>query len=184
MKANLAVGRRMAAAEAIREFAEGPEQSQLERFALNLCRNPEEARELVQEAYYRTLKSGAYEPRGRLAAWLGTVLRNTFLDSRKRASWRYVSLHGTAPESDAPIVDVLADDSLPAGEAMEKEEAREVVQEALASLPKHYRQVVELCDLQRMAYEDAARQLGILVGTVRSRLARARAKLRRMLESY
>jgi len=182
MKTSMTVGRKVVA-QAIQEFAQGPEQAHLERFAVNLCRNAEEARELVQEAYYRALKSGAYEPRGLLGAWLRMVLKNVFLDSRKRMAWRNVSLHETSPESGSSLVEVLVDGSLPVGEAMEKEEAGKVVRAALAKLPEQQRRVVELCDMEDVPYEDTSRRLGILVGTVRSRLARARARLRRILES-
>jgi RNA polymerase sigma-70 factor (ECF subfamily) len=183
MKTQMKAGRRVVA-QALREFSEGSEQGLLERFAYNLCRNAEEARELVQETYYRALKFGAYEPRGLLAAWLRMVLRNIFVDSRRRASWHDVSLDETAPETDALFVDLLVDGSLPAGDAMEREETRKAVRRALAALPEHHRQVVELCYMRGVPYEDAARRLGIMVGTLRSRLARARARLRRTLESY
>jgi len=182
MKTQLKAGRRMVG-QAIRELLEGPEQEQLERFAYNLCRNAEEARELVQEACFRTLSGGTYDPRRPLGAWLTATIRNIFTDLRKRASWHDVPLHETAPESDALFVDILADGSLPIGEALEREELRKVVQAALASLSEHHRQVVELCYLARVSYEDAARRLGIPVGTVRSRLMRARAQLRRNLQS-
>ena len=170
--------------QAIRELLEGPEHEQLERFAFNLCRNAEEARELVQEACFRTLSGRTYDPRRPLGAWLTAAIRNIFTDLRRRASWHDSPLHETAPESDALFVEILADGSLPVGEALEREELRKVVRAALASLSEHHRQVVELCYLERVSYEDAARRLGIPGGTVRSRLIRARAHLRRIMKSY
>ena len=183
MKAKVKVGRRMVT-EAIRELLEGPEQAQLKGLAFNLCRNADEARELVQEACFRTLNGGTYNPRRPLGAWLTAIVKNVFTDSRKRSSWRDVSLYGTTPERDSYLVEVLADGSLPVAETLEREETRKVVQAALASLSEHHRQIVELCDLEEVSYVDAARRLGIPLGTVRSRLVRARATLRRILQSY
>jgi RNA polymerase sigma-70 factor (ECF subfamily) len=183
MKTQVKAGRRLVA-EAIREFAQGPEQAQLEGLAYNLCRNAEEARELVQEACFRALKGRTYDPRRPLGAWLTTTVRNICADLRRRASWRDVSLDAPAPEGDCCLAEALVDGLLPVGQAMESEEARRVVRAALASLPEHHRQVVELCDLEGVSYDAAARRLGIRVGTLRSRLVRARARLRRSLESY
>jgi RNA polymerase sigma-70 factor (ECF subfamily) len=183
MDATPVVGRKIIA-EAIREFSEGPEQKYLEMFAAKLCGNTEEARELVQEAYYRALRFGAYVVQKRFRSWLTVILKNAFFDARRRAASHDVSLYDPAPESEDPLAEVLPDLSSPLGAALEREEARRMVRLALAALPEHHREVVELCDMAGLGYESAARQLGIQVGTVRSRLFRARATLRRSLTSY
>ena len=173
---------RKAAAEALREFSAGPGRRHLERFAYGLCGDAEEACELAQETCYRALKAGVGRVRGSVSSWLRTAIRNAFYDATKRSCRRSVSFDATVPDSDLTYVDVLDDGSAPLGEAMEREETRAEVRLALDSMPGSYREVLELCDMAGMSYEDAARRLGIQVGTLRSRLFRARAVLRRLLK--
>lgn len=169
--------------ESMREFSESRDRRQLERSAYKLCGNDDAAQELLQETYYRALK-GPYEPCGAFAGWLQRILKNIFFDSLKRASRRDVPLHEQPLDEQNPLLARLPDGSAPLDAELERAEARGMVRAALAALPEHHRELVELCDLDGASYEDAARQFGLPLGTVRSRLSRARASLRESLGSY
>ncbi len=155
-----------------------PEIDTLYRVALTLTRHPADAEDLVQEALLRAFRSicqfdGRY-PR----AWLLTILRNThFSRLRKKRpeilddpSDGYLSRHGRddpANEPEAILVDLTLDDSLAA---------------ALDDLSSNQRQVVEFVDVNGLSYQEAADALGVPIGTIMSRLHRARARLRGALE--
>lgn len=152
------------------------------QFAYHLSGNSTEADELVQQAGYKVLRRWKnYDPVRSFESWYLTIVKNLFLDARRRlASRRVVSL-------DMPIArheDLSLGDSLPDGEAglfeqLEKRETAKAVRSSLLALKKSHRAVLSLCDNEGMPYEDVARKLGLPSGTVRSRLFRARAALRR-----
>ena len=180
MKSNAFASHRVVA-QAIREFAKGPQGVELQRFAYGLCGRVTEAQELVQETYYRALKSGRYSWPRPLGVWLKTILRYAFLDARKRFDRRVLSLSGGSVFGDGVLCDDVVDSSLSSLEVLEQAETRREVGFAVEALSGEHRAVVELCDMQGRPYEEAARMLGIPEGTLRSRLARARVRLRVML---
>ncbi len=155
-------------------------EAQARQFASGLARNPEEAKELVQAASFQVLRHWEKrDPLKSFSAWYLTIVRNLFLDSR-RASKRTVSLSKPIEgEEEGGLLEILADGGLGILEQMERQELAEAVRDSLNTLGAKYRAVVRLCDFEQMSYEDAARKLGIPVGTLRSRLCRARAALRR-----
>ena len=154
-------------------------------FAFSLCGNEEDARELVQNAFVKIFdKAESFDASQSLESWYMTVLKNLFLDGTRR--WerkRGVSL-------DEPLGDGLTvADSVPDVreeallDRLERAEEAERVQRALAGLTKDSRAVLTLIDANGLGYEEAARALGWPLGTVRSRVSRARASLRaRLLE--
>ena len=135
------------------------------RYALRMSGSAETAEDAVQEAFLTLLeRPERYDAAlGPLGGWLLGVARKKVL------------------KSGAPTVELEGGDAAAEGEsaldAMTREEAREAVREAVAALPEVYREVVLLIEFEEMAYEDAACALGVPVGTVRSRLHRARAML-------
>jgi|CXWL01.1.fsa_nt_gi RNA polymerase sigma-70 factor (ECF subfamily) len=155
-------------------------EAQARQFASGLARNSEEAKELVQAASFQVLRHWEKrDPLKSFAGWYLTIVRNLFLDSR-RAAKRTVSISQSIDgEAGGGLLEILADGGLGVLEQMERGELAEALRDSLNALGKKYRVVVRLCDLEGMTYEDAARKLGIPVGTLRSRLCRARAALRR-----
>ena len=151
----------------------------LYNFAHWLTQDREEAEDLVQETYAKALKGFASYSQGtNFRAWIYRILRNTFLTSRTGMK--------------AAVLVSLSDDDegyeLPAGgddpESLLLARAdQEMVRTALEQLPLHFREVILLCDLEELSYQEIARTLGIPLGTVMSRLARARAALRKLLQS-
>lgn len=155
-------------------------EAQARQFASGLARNPEEAKELVQAASVQVLRHWEKrDPLKSFSAWYLTIVRNLFLDGR-RAAKRNVSLDAPIEDQEAGgLLEILADGGLGILEQLERHEVTEAARKSLKALGKKYRTVVRLCDLEGMKYEDAARKLGIPLGTLRSRLSRARAMLRR-----
>ena len=152
------------------------------RFSLSLTRNPADADDLVQDTYLRAYRSRHTFERGSDArAWLLTICRNAFIRTRQRARYR--------SETDDDIA--LIAEGMDANAARSVEERlltrldlRPAICEALDQLMEPYRSVAILIHLEDRSYESAATILGVPIGTVRSRLSRARQQLRRMLAPY
>ena len=141
------------------------------RFALRMTGREALAEDVVQETFLAVVHGmrGYDAARGSLPGWLFGVARNQLL-RRLRSERPYLPLddgHWTA-ERTAPD-DVFAQ----VAEQRELERLRR----AVLSLPEHYREVLVLCGLQGVSYEDAAEALGCAIGTVRSRLSRGRELL-------
>jgi len=146
------------------------------RFALQMSGSPSLAEEVTQEVFLALLSDrGGYDrSRGSLAAYLYGVAR--------RQVWRRLAqrrMQFPIPGSDEE--DARVPESLIAHSEVERDLARDEalswLRRAVLALPAGYREVVVLCDLHELSYADAARVLGCAVGTVRSRLHRARALL-------
>ncbi len=151
--------------------------------ACHLTRNGADAEDLVQETYARALRAwGQLEPETNLRAWLFRILRNSFLD-RVRAARRQAT-DGALDEDRAPAEP--DGDGWLRGDA-ELERLRGVVGEeiraALATLAEPSRTAI-LLDVQGFSEAEVALILGCPAGTVKSRLARARAALRARLADY
>lgn len=150
---------------------------QLYNFAHWLAQDRMEAEDLVQETYAKALKGfSSFQEGTNFRAWMYRILRNTFLTSR-------TGLKASA------MVAIDSDDSpeLPAGpetpETILIEHSRQqVLQHAIESLPVHFREVLLLCEVEEMSYQEIAEALSIPIGTVMSRLSRARKALRESLQ--
>jgi len=150
---------------------------QLYNFAHWLAQDRTEAEDLVQEAYVKALKGfSSFQPGTNFRAWMYRILRNTFLTSRT----------GLKPTA---TVAIDSDDSpeLPAG--LETPETilidnsqHQLLQAAIDALPVHFREVLLLCEVEEMSYQEIAETLSIPIGTVMSRLSRARRTLRASLQ--
>ena len=145
----------------------------LRRFARALTGDAALADDLVQDCVERALnKSHLYDPARPLRAWLYAVLRNLYISSLRR----------TGRSGVIKTVDDLQNGE--GGVAPEQEDRLSVtsVSEALDRLASQHREVIVLIALEEMSYRDAAEILGIPLGTVMSRLSRAREQLRQILE--
>ena len=153
-----------------------------------LCRNTSDAEDLVQETFLKALRGfSTFEAGTNFKAWIFRILRNTYLTSRTGlAAMRTVSLEdelngpndGGSPLHPESIIDretpelnliALSD--------------RAALQSAMQELPAQLLEVILLCDLEEMKYKDISRILDIPIGTVMSRIARARAALRNSLQN-
>jgi RNA polymerase sigma-70 factor (ECF subfamily) len=149
----------------------------LYNFARWLTHDREEAEDLVQETYSKALKGfSSYQQGTNFRAWMYRILRNTFLTSRTGLkSGAAISLDSEEGEFVQP-----ATTDTPESLLIERSN-RQMVQEAIEELPLISREVILLCDVEEMSYQEIAEAIGIPIGTVMSRLARARNTLRQAL---
>jgi RNA polymerase sigma-70 factor (ECF subfamily) len=148
-----------------------------------LVRDPTEAEDLVQETYLRAIRAAhQFRPGTNLRAWLFQILRNTFFTLYKRK--------GREPEAmDPEVLERMsqrsgrlgADDRL--GGSADGSAGMDLT-EALNRLPEEYRSVVLMADLEDFTMGEIAEIMGCPVGTVKSRLFRARRILKELLRDY
>jgi RNA polymerase sigma-70 factor (ECF subfamily) len=147
---------------------------QLYNFAHWLTQNREEAEDLVQETYTKALKGfSSFQLGTNFRAWMYRILRNTFLTSR--TGLRAASTIPLDSEEDGP--EMAVDNDTPETILM-KNSNSQVVQNAIDGLPVHFREILLLCEVEEMSYQEIADTLSLPIGTVMSRLSRARKTLR------
>lgn len=145
---------------------------QLYNFARWLTQDASEADDLVQESYVKALRGfSGFQTGTNFRAWIFRILRNTFLTSRSGLKLGQV---------EAEIDSIAANDPSPEAVLISKAD-RDVIRQALQELPVPFREVLLLCDVEDMAYEEIAQVLAIPIGTVMSRVHRARKALRARL---
>ncbi len=141
-----------------------------------LTQDPHEAEDLLQETYLKAIKGfGSFQQGTNFRGWMYRILRNTFLTSRT----------GLSAKMTEPL-DLEEENSVPAAsdtpESMLLVRAdQQLVQDALEKLPLPFREVILLCDLEEMSYQEIAETLGVPIGTVMSRLSRARKAMRELI---
>lgn len=142
------------------------------RFALQMCGSQELAEDIAQEVFMVLMREAhTFDPdRGSLSAFLMGIARHQVLRRLQRERF-YISMNETPENGDQTTIAAGPLDEL------SRTETIEAVRRAVLALPGHYREVVVLCDLQDMSYGEAAEVLGCAIGTVRSRLHRARGLL-------
>lgn len=140
--------------------------------ALRTLRDPEEAADALQDAFISAFRAAAsFRAESQVTTWLHRIVVNACLDRmRRRAARPTVPLPETGPGEPAM-----------SGDAMSDRETRLVVAAALAELPEEQRVPIVLVDVEGYSVSEAARLLGVPEGTVKSRCARGRAKLAKLL---
>jgi len=145
----------------------------LYNFARWICGDPDEARDLVQETFLKALKGFASFKEGtNFRAWMFRILRNTFLTSRTGLEHR-----NTQQEDESGFADAPGPDDSPEAALVRRADIDQV-RKAIAQLSLPFREVLLLADIEEMKYQEVADALGIPIGTVMSRLARARKQVR------
>ncbi len=141
----------------------------LRRFARVLTGNLADADDVVQACLEKAmLNLDQWQPGTRLDAWVFRIARNTWIDDRRRAH------NARAHDDIGEMLDLAGDDGVAIAEA--SAEAR-MVRAAVDRLPGDQRDVVALVMLEELSYREAADLLGVPIGTVMSRLSRAKAAL-------
>jgi RNA polymerase sigma-70 factor, ECF subfamily len=149
----------------------------LYNFAHWLTQNREEAEDLVQETYAKALKGfSSFESGTNFKAWIFRILRNTFLNSRTGLKSATVSLELSEDDPALPA-ELHTPETILISQA-----SQQIVQEAIAGLAVPYREVLLLCEVEEMSYHQIAVALAIPIGTVMSRLSRARRALREAVQ--
>ena len=151
----------------------------LYNFARWLARDSNDAEDLVQETYLKALRGFAsFQPGTNFRAWIYQILRNNFLSSRSTLERRMT----VAMDSEEDGPELLVDTETPETILMNRSHSKRV-QRAIEDLPVHYRETLLLCEVEEMSYQEIAEILSIPIGTVMSRLARARKAVRETLLS-
>lgn len=150
---------------------------QLYNFARWLTQDATEAEDLVQETYTKALRGfSGFQLGTNFRAWMFCILRNTFLTSR-------TGLKSADPD-DTDMDSMPSPQPTPEAFLIQQAD-RAAVQQALERLPVPFREILLLCEVEEMSYEEIAEVLGIPIGTVMSRLYRARRALRaQLLEKF
>ena len=162
-----------------------PHQPELYGVAMRICRDPDTAKDLVQETLLRAMCAwSSFEQGSNLRAWLFRILTNAFINGyrKRRRHQRFATerpgdaltaLYGRDQDHTDDLEDTLYG-----------EELSDEVQGALGRLGADYRDVVERADLKGQKYKDIADDLAVPIGTVMSRLFRARRVLETELAGY
>lgn len=148
-------------------------------YAMVLTRNHAEAEDLVQETYVRALQAmSRLRPDSNIKSWLFKILRNVWLNQLRklRTGPRIVS----ADAEDGSAVD-LVDPRKDSHDTYVSNMERERVRGAIQQLPSDFREIILLREFEELSYHEIAEVLDCPAGTVMSRLARARSKLRVLL---
>lgn len=176
----------------IERFKEG-DQAAFEKLVLkyqdkvyNTCRymlgNGSDAEDAAQDVFIKIYKNLNYfKPSPYLAAWVYRIAVNTCIDYRRRPLLK-TSVRSSRDDNEYTIEDVSNN---PGPErALESKQAGQAVINALSRLSKKLRTVIVLKEIEGLSYEEIAGTLNISIGTVKSRISRAREELKRLLKNY
>ena len=150
-------------------------------YAVVLTRDRSIASDLVQETYVRALKAkDSLREDSNIKSWLFTILRNIWLNElrQRKTSPRIVEL-----DVDESIAEVAVENAQDPHETYVSKVESEQVREAIQQLPVEFREIIILREYEELSYQEIAKLLDCPAGTVMSRLARARTKLRALLSS-
>lgn len=153
------------------------------RFALQMCGSDATAEDVTQDVFLALISSAASfdSEKGKLSSFLFGIARNHLL-RRVERDRRFTQLDDGDGESESSFLD--AGDEFNPLANLARGEIVDSMRRAVLALPPHYREAVVLCDLHDMSYVDAAGVIGCAVGTIRSRLHRARAMLLDKLRTH
>lgn len=159
------------------EMLVGRFQDRLLNFVGRIVTDRDTAEELVQETFLRIFnQKKSYTPEYAVSTWIYTIALNLARSElRKRKLRRFLSLDFIKEEADV---------ELPAKIDLQSVSLAPIIQKAIEKLPVDYKTAFVLCDIQRLPYQQIAEVMGVPVGTVKSRINRARSMLRDKLKPY
>lgn len=158
-----------------------PYERKMYALALRMCSNTEDAKDCLQEAMLRIFKGlNTFRGDSSFSTWVYRIVSNACLDSHRRKKGRQNDSLDELSEVGVEPVDRQAGPE----ESAERSELKRELSKAIEKLPYELKQPLVLRDIHGLSYEEIADTLEINVGTVRSRLFRARAKLRDYLSAF
>ncbi|MEN6357834.1 MAG: sigma-70 family RNA polymerase sigma factor [Armatimonadota bacterium] len=160
-------------------------QKRVYNFAYGIAGNYDDANDIAQEAFVRVFNSiSTFRGDANFTTWIYRIVTNVFLDERKKAkNHRQVSLDEIIDLDETSVSRQIEDEKPLPGEIAESKERNKAVRTAIASLPDYQRVIMTLYHLHDRSYEEIADILHLPIGTVKSRLNRARGALKEILES-
>jgi RNA polymerase sigma-70 factor (ECF subfamily) len=151
----------------------------LYNFAMYLTHNPSESEDLVQETYLRAFRfSHRFQPGTHLRAWLFQILRNTFLTFYRLRERESAVAEDGVPDWEVPMFHDAPEET---GRVLE---THTDLERAMHRLPEEFRTVLLLAEVEGLPLEEVARVMRCPVGTVKSRIFRAKERLRGLLPDY
>lgn len=154
--------------------------------AYRLCGNPTDAEDIVQDTFVKVFKSlERFRSESDLSTWIYRIAVNTWKNrvrsEKRRGLWKMFSLEGLGQDEEKIAREIPADE--PAmGSRLEDQEKEGVLQKALLELEAEERTILVLRDVEEKSYEEIAKALELPLGTVKSKLFRARESLRKKLK--
>jgi RNA polymerase sigma-70 factor (ECF subfamily) len=162
-----------------------PHLRSLYHFAYRLSNDEDDANDLVQDTYLKAYRFlGSFEQGSNAKAWLFRILKNSFINNYRRISKQPNKIDYEEAENFLNTAQASHSDTIDAREKMFRGLIGDEVARALNRLPVDFRTVIILCDIEEFTYEEISKVIDIPIGTVRSRLHRARKMLRESLCSY
>lgn len=163
-------------------------ESRVYNIAYRLLGDTEDAYDIAQETFMRVYRAlSRFRGHSTLHTWIHRIVVNLCLDEIKKRRRRPHLVQEPWPDEEEPpgsLIERIPDETTdPEAWALSRERQL-IVRRAIASLPPHHRAVLVLFDLEGMAYQEIAEVLQISIGTVKSRLNRARLALKKKLEPY
>jgi RNA polymerase sigma-70 factor (ECF subfamily) len=153
----------------------------LTNFVIRFVGERDEAEDIVQETFVRVFrKKHLYAPGSKFSTWLYTIAANLSKTRLRRLALRRFVRFGGDPE-EGPIFD-LPDEHAQTDRVAEEALRDERIQKALNTLPVRFREVIVLRDIQELSYEEISAITGSAMGSVKSRINRARSRLRELLK--
>jgi RNA polymerase sigma-70 factor (ECF subfamily) len=159
-------------------------QARAYQYAFRLTRDRDVAADVVADAFVRVYRAAhTFKGQSAFTTWLYRILTNCFLDMRKKASSRpTVSLEATLQTDDGTLERQFEADARTPHEEAERSERERSIESAVRELPEYQRAMILMFHVEMLSYEEIAESLELPIGTVKSRLNRARLGLRNVLE--
>ncbi len=147
--------------------------------ALRMLKNPEDAMDVSQEAFIKVFKSiKTFNFESAFSTWLYRIVTNTCLDFLRKRNSNIYSIDNPIQTEDGEIERDIPDEALSPEELLEKKLTKEMVNSAINKLEENHRTVIILRDIQGFSYEEISKILDCSIGTVKSRINRARKNLK------
>lgn len=162
-----------------------PHMDALYNFAIKMTRNSDDASDLLQETYLKAYRFWDKLEKGtNCKAWLFRIMRNTFINDYRKKSKEPIKIDYEEIENAYEKIKPLTSDSALLKKDNYDNLLDDILSKSISSLPEDFRTVIVMCDIEGYSYEEIAEFVDIPVGTVRSRLHRARKILFTKLHKY
>jgi RNA polymerase sigma-70 factor (ECF subfamily) len=159
-------------------------QTQVINIAYSMLSNREDALDAAQEVFVKIYKNiGGFKGNSSLSTWIYRIVSNVCNDilRKRRKNTNVISISTSAQEDDENKDFDITDTNPTPEELLELSEQQRVVRTAISELSDEYREIVTLCDIEQLSYDEISQILKCPVGTVKSRLNRARSALKKKL---